>query len=117
MRKIAFVLALSLLFISCSGKTGPTGPQGPRGDSGASIIYIIGIFSSADYHGSTIWIDDLNIEEDAIVEVFASQDKDVYAYLNIADFQLTNSRIYILDAAHDYLGYDYMIKIIPNSGL
>ena len=116
MKRVVFAVILMFLFISCSGKTGPTGPAGPRGYSGATIIYVIGVISSGQYHGSTIWIENPNIEEDAIVEVFASPDKNTYAYQNIYDFELTHTRIYISDGSMQYLGYDYMVKIIPNSG-
>ncbi|OQX91012.1 MAG: hypothetical protein B6D58_09020 [candidate division Zixibacteria bacterium 4484_95] len=111
MKKLVVLLFLVILF-ACEGKQGPMGPTGP---SGATIIYITGVISNGDYEGDWIQFNNWYIEEDAVVQVYFSQDKDEYAWLFIEEFQLTRSIIYVYDPWREYLGYDYEIKIIKDS--
>jgi hypothetical protein len=111
MKRLIVLLFLVILF-SCEGKQGLMGPTGP---SGATIIYITGVISNSDYEGNWIQFNNWFIEEDAVVQVYFSQDKDEYTWFFIEEFQLTHRNIYVYDPWREYLGYDYEIKIIKNN--
>lgn len=119
MKRVAVLVLFGALLISCTGDQGPAGPQGPQGPPGlpgATIIYVTGVISAGDYDEDG-WINiiDQAIREDAVTQVYFSQDKDTYAWIT-PEFQLTNGRVYIEDVGQTYLGRDYMIMIIPDAG-
>jgi hypothetical protein len=100
------------------GEQGPLGPEGPPGSDGTvTVIYITGVVSNSlyTYEDGEFWIDIYHsmIQEDAITQVYLSSDKDVYAWWSLDSWQLTNGAIYIHDPNQVFLGWDFMIKIIP----
>ncbi len=121
MKRVAVLMLAGALLVSCTGDQGPAGPQGPQGPPGpegppgATIIYITGVISAGDYdEDGWINIDDQAIREDAVTQVYLSEDRDTYAWVAF-DFQLTSGRVYIEDVGQSYLGWDYLIMIIPNA--
>ncbi len=134
MKKLSFLLVITLLAFACEGKQGPIGltgsdgeqgeqgeqgpggPQGPPGESGATIIYVYGTISWGDYSGDFIRIYSSYLAEEDVVQVYVSADPAVYAWRCVDEIQLTNGLVYVYDFWVDYLGYDYMVKIIKNTG-
>jgi hypothetical protein len=116
MKRVVCILGIAMLLFACEGDQGPVGPQGPPGPSGAAITYIYGVIGTGDYSGAFIQIDHYAIDEDAVTQFYVSQNSDDYAWVFIEDFQLTEDRIYVYDPSRDYLGFDYMIMIVYDSG-
>lgn len=115
MKRVAVLMVVGTLLMSCTGDQGPAGPQGPQGPPGATIVYVMGVISAGDYdEDNWIVIEDDAIREDAVTQPYLSPDKDTYAWVSV-DFQLTNTRVYIEDTLQTYLGWDYMIMIIPDT--
>jgi len=102
------------------GEQGPIGPEGSPGEDGTvTVIYITGVVSNSLYG---TWDDEFYvniyhsmIQEDAITQVYLSSDKDVYAWWLMDLWQLTNGAVYIYDPNKAFLGWDFMIKIIPTN--
>ena len=129
MKRVAVLMLVGALLASCTGDRGPAGPQGPQGPSGpegptgpegppgATIVYVTGVISIGNYdEDNWVVIDDDAIREDAVTQVYLTEDKDTYAWVSV-DFQLTNTRVYIEDTFLQwYLGWDYLIMIIPDAG-
>lgn len=128
MKRVAALTVLLILLISCTGDQGPAGPQGPQGPTGlegppgpegppgATIVYVTGVVSAGDYdEDGWIDIDDQAIRDSAVTQVYFSPDKEQYTWVPIA-FQLAPGHIYVEDDLRDYLGWDYMIMIIPDAG-
>ena len=107
MKRVAALTVALALVISCTGDRGPAGPQGPQGTTGpegppgATIVYVTGVISAGDYdQDGWINIDDQDIREDAVTQVYFSRDKDAVAWIT-PEFQLTNGRVYIEDVWQD----------------
>ena len=116
MKKLSFLILIALLTFACEGKQGPVGPQGADGESGATIVYESGVIVIADYESSYIVIYTAYIDETDVVQVYLSPDQDVYSWLCISEIEITDGRVFIFDSGFEYLGYDYMVKIIKSSG-
>jgi len=136
MRKLAVLLVAGLLFLSCTGDQGPAGLQGPQGDQGpvgpegpqgpvgpegpigATIVYITGSISVGDYesYGGYLWIAirDVAIRDSAITQVFLSPEQTTTVWTT-GDYQFNTGVVYIYDPNQDYIGWDFLIMIIPNA--
>lgn len=134
MKKLSFLLVITLLAFACEGKQGPIGPagpegeqgqqgeqgpegpEGPPGESGATIIYEYGVISIGDYSDNYIWIFSTYLDEDDVVQVYVTPDQSIYAWLCVSEIELTNGLVYVYDPLYGFLGWEYMLKIIKNSG-
>ncbi len=134
MKKLSFLLVITLLAFACEGKQGtigltgsdgeqgeqgeqgPQGPEGPPGESGATIIYEYGVISIGDYSNNYIWIYSAYLDEEDVVQVYLSPDQSVYAWLLVPAIELTYGLVYVYDPSYTFLGFEYMIKIIKNTG-
>ncbi len=133
-RSIILALLLALVSLGCEGDTGPagpagetgadgpqgptgpTGPTGPPGEDGAVIIHVYGTISISDYQGNLINILSSYISDTDVVQLWMSSDPALWAYQFIEDVQLTNGRVYVYDPLQDYLGWEYVLMIIKDSG-
>lgn len=130
MIKITTAILLACFMLACEGEQGPMGPQGQQGSQGppgpdgspgndgtVTVIYITGVVSNSLYGtwDNEFYVNIYHnlIQEDAITQVYLSSDKDVYAWWLMDAWQLTNGAVYIYDPNKVFLGWDYMIKIIP----
>ena len=129
MKRVAVLVLVGALLISCTGDQGPAGPQGPQGPSGpegppgpegpsgTTIIYVIGVISEANYDEDG-WIDihDQAIRDSAITQLYFSPDKEKFTWV-LVGFQLEPEHIYIKDdpIEKEFLDWDYMISIIPDN--
>ncbi len=134
MKKLSFLLVITLLAFACEGKQGPigpagadgeqgdqgeqgpTGPQGPDGESGATIIYEYGVISIGNYNGSFLEIFSSYLAAEDVVQLYMSPDQSIYTWMCIAEIQIVDGRLSLYDPSVLYLGFDYMIKIIKNTG-
>ena len=112
MRKILLLVLLGAFLMSCTGDQGPVGPSGP---SGSTIIYVIGVLSAGYYQGDWIVIESDAIRPDAVTQVYVSRDHLIYTWKAV-DFELANMRVWFQDASREYLGWEYMIMVIPPTG-
>ncbi len=109
MKKLSFLLVITLLAFACEGKQGPVGPEGPRG---TTTILLSGIIANGDYDGSFCKIYSFYIDDEDVVQVYISSDRSQWSWTFVDDFRLADGRVSIYDPYRDYLGYDYEIKII-----
>lgn len=121
--KSAIILLLlpAIIFIACEGKQGPMGPigftgsMGPQGPPGepATIIIVNGTVGTGNYNGNWLQIYSSYIHDEDLVILYLCADPDSWAWF-IPDeaLNLTDGRVSINDQFRDYLGYDYMVKII-----
>ncbi len=134
MKKLSFLLVITLLAFACEGKQGtigltgsdgeqgeqgdqgPGGPQGPPGESGATIIFDYGVILVGDYSNNYIWLFSSYLAEEDVVQVYVTPDQSLYAWLCASEIELTNGLVYVYDPSYNFLGWEYMIKIIKNSG-
>ncbi len=119
--KIMLFVILGAFLISCTGDRGPAGPAGteglvgPEGPPGATIIYITGSVSVGDYSGQWIAILDVAIRDSAVTQVFITPEQTTIAWVSV-DYQFAPGVVYIYDPTQDYIGWDFLIMIIPNAG-
>ena len=132
MKYLILVLITLSLFVSCTGEQGPmgpTGPPGPQGEQGeegpqglpgvdGTVEYIVltGVITSDMYVTNNLgdfWVEINNsqLEEDHLTQLYISSDIDTYYFWNISEWQISDGVIYIYDVDMDLIGYDYMILI------
>jgi len=115
MKKILLLTLLGALLVSCTGDRGPAGPVGPEGPPGATIVYITGTISVGDYIGEWITITNSAIVDSAVTQVFITSEQTTSAWVAV-DYQFGTGIVYIHDPWRDYIGWDFLIMIIPNAG-
>ncbi|MEE9552813.1 MAG: hypothetical protein V3W18_00840 [candidate division Zixibacteria bacterium] len=110
---------LVLLIFACEGKQGPIGPQGPagpEGSSGAPILYYDGLISAQTYDQyGYINIEHYLITDEDVVQVYFSPNPNVYTWLSIPLFELTDGGIYVYDPDHTFEDWQYLIMIIKDN--
>ena len=118
MKRVINALLVILLLLACEGKQGPMGPpgpEGPEGPSGAAITFIYGVISSSLYDQGWIDIEQWQINDEDIIQVYLSPDSQLYTWGLLGSFMLDENHIYIYDPDQDFLLFDYMIKIIHDT--
>ncbi len=127
-RILIAIMVLAFSGLACQGDVGPigpagqdgaegaTGPPGQPGEDGAVIISIYGSISNSDYENNFIYIESSYISDDDVVQLWMSSDAETWAYQFIEETYLTNGRVAVYDPYEEYLGWDYIVKIIKNQG-
>lgn len=127
MRKLTMILMLlAIAVFACEGPVGPPGDQGIQGDQGipgedgapgqdgAVIITVYGSISNSNYDGDWMEISSSYVGEEDVIQLYVSPDSELWAWRHVEGLQVTNSAVAFYDPGRDYLGYDFLLKIIKD---
>jgi len=109
---IGALLIMGTFLLSCTGDQGPAGPAGPPG---GTVVSVEGWISYDSYEGDQIAIYSVAIRERAVTQVYLAAPDSPHVW-GVVDFVLADGVVFVYNPSRSFMGWRYLIMIIPPEG-